>query len=754
MLVTRRKMLGLSASAAASAGLLALAGCNNGGDQGGDQGGTTNQGGSKTLVVATNGLEAKFSPLFASSAADQDVVSYVCPLLINSDRMGTPIMNGIEGETIEYNGTDYTYYGPADITETMNDDGTVDYTVKLREDLKWTNGNPVTVDDLIFTMYSLVDPTYNGSATTYSVDIKGLDAYRSGMSTLSSLIGAAGRDNTDFSLWTEDQQTAFWAAVDDGGTKFAQSIVDYVMENKGTTGVVDSATQWGYELPEGATATDFFVAIAENYSWDFTACEAETAGTSLESLMPADVYNMSTEGVATGESADYVEGIQRVDDYTMKVTTNTFQSNAIYQLGFNIASLAYYGNKDEYDFDAHKFGFPKGDLSAAREKISQPMGFGAFVFSDYSDGTVRLTANPDYFLGAPKVENLNLVESQEADMVTGLQSGNLDVSTPSYSMEVADQVADINGSDDLDGSVITTRLHDFRGYGYVGISADRVSVAGEKDSDASKALRKAIATVVAAYRAQGINSYYGETASVIEYPISTSSWAAPTVTDAGYRIAYSQDAQGNDIYTDGMSDDEKFAAAKAAALTWFEAAGYTVADGKVTAAPAGAKMEYECKIGGGGNGDHPSFLVLTNAAAALEEIGFKLSVDDMANASDLFAAYQSGQADMWCAAWQSTADPDMYQLYDSEGSTNYYQISDPQLDELIIAARTSNDEEVRRPMYLEAMNIILDWGVEIPVYQRSEAAMFATQRINIDSIAKDQTPYWPWNSEIEKVEVK
>lgn len=42
--------------------------------------------------------------------------------------------------------------------------------------------------------------------------------------SLSSLIAAAGEDNTDFSLWTEDQQTAFWAAVNDGGTAFAQEI--------------------------------------------------------------------------------------------------------------------------------------------------------------------------------------------------------------------------------------------------------------------------------------------------------------------------------------------------------------------------------------------------------------------------------------------------------------------------------------------------------------------------------------------------
>ena len=44
---------------------------------------------------------------------------------------------------------------------------------------------------------------------------------------------------------------------------------------------------------------------------------------------------------------------------------------------------------------------------------------------------------------------------------------------------------------------------------------------------------------------------------------------------------------------------------------YFEAAGYTVANGQITAAPAGAKMEYQINIGASGNGDHPSFQTLT-----------------------------------------------------------------------------------------------------------------------------------------------
>ncbi len=102
-------------------------------------------------------------------------------------------------------------------------------------------------------------------------------------------------------------------------------------------------------------------------------------------------------------------------------------------------------------------------------------------------------------------------------------------------------------------------------------------------SQASKDLRKAIMTVIAAYRDEGIDSYHGDTATVINYPISNTSWAAPSVTDDGYQIAYSTDVDGNEIYTTDMKSEDKYAAALQAALGYFEAAGYTVANGQITA---------------------------------------------------------------------------------------------------------------------------------------------------------------------------
>ena len=718
---------------------------------------TTEETNTTPLVVSVEqGLEGKFSPYFYLSNADNKIVTLTQVQLLTIDRVGNPVLNGIEGETRSYNGTDYTYYGPADIVITENDDGSVTYDVTMRDDIVFSDGETANIDDVIFGLYVYLDPTYDGNATMYSLPIKGLEEYRSGMEPLYKLLMAAGQDNTDFTNWDEATQTAFWTeGLPAAGEAFAQSICDYVVSegyNAAEDSVAAKAANWGYELAEDATMADFFNAMLEAYEGDYaTLSDTEVASGSLWSYLdPA-----YTVGISTGDSAPNISGIERTGDYSMRITTTEVDATMIYQLQLPIAPMHYYGDESLYDYENNSFGFPKGDLSIVKEKTSTPMGAGPYQFKEYTNGVVYYESYDGYYLGAPKIKYFNYMETSEANMITGIQAGTLDIAEPSYSTDVANQVTDINGGDDsLDGPVITTRMYDFLGYGYVGINPNNVKVGDDPASEASRNLRKALGTIISVYRDEGIDSYYGETASVINYPISNTSWAAPQVTDDGYQVAYSVDVNGQPIYTDGMSTDDKYAAAKTAALGYLEAAGYTVENGKVTAAPEGAKLRYQVDIGGGGQGDHPTFLILKNAATALAEIGMELYINDFANANDLYAAYQTGASELWCAAWGAATDPDMFQLYHSEGSTNYYQISDPELDELIEAGRMSTDQTYRKGLYKAAMEIIMDWGVEIPIYQRSECYLFSTEHVDISTLPTDMTPYWNALNEIEKLALK
>ena len=729
------------------------------------------------LVVGYAAFNEKFSPFFSETEYDQDVWVMTSLGLLNSDRQGQIIMNGIEGETHAYNGTDYTYYGPADCEIVENADGTVDYNFTMRDDIVFSDGEKVTIDDVIFSMYVLCDPTYDGNSTLYAVPIQGMAAYRSGMTTLAKALAAAGRDNTDFTYWTEEQQTKFWDNIDKGLVPFAQGIVDACVEagaaDEGDVAAAGAA--WGFS-GEAKTVEDLALEIGNQYGWSFSAMEKEVGNSdALADMMDEDVYaDYPTIGVKTGDSAANISGIKKTGDYSMTVTLDKVDATAIYQLGVTIAPMHYYGDPSLYDYDNNQFGFPKGDLSSVRAKTTSPMGAGPYKYIKYEDGVVYFEANDSYFLGAPKTKYLNFQQCMsDDDKLNGVITGTIDIADPSFSNDTVEAIEKANGGE-LDGDKITTNTVDNLGYGYLGMSAACVNVGGDPGSEASKDLRKAFATVFSVYRNVAIESYYGERASVINYPISNTSWAAPQPTDDGYKVAFSVDVNGNDIYTSDMTAEQRYDAALQAALGYFEAAGYTVEDGKLTAAPEGAKLEYEVQIPADGSGDHPSFMMISEASKALATIGMNLIVTDLSDSSGLWDGIDARQVDMWCAAWSATVDPDMYQIYYSDvadhngdpgigknpyggpaqgGSNKMYCIADADLDNMILTARESLDQSYRKTMYKACLDIVVDWAVEVPVYQRQNAIIFSTERVNMSTMTPDITTFYKWYAEIENIEL-
>ena len=728
------------------------------------------------LVVGYSPFNQKFSPFFSETAYDQDAMAMTQLGLLTSDRTGAIVLKGIEGETIEFNGTPYTYYGPADLEITENEDGTVFYDFKLREDLVFSDGEPLTVDDVIFSMYVLCDPTYDGNSSLSAQPIQGMAEYRSGVDTLLNLLYNAGRENTDFTYFTEEQQTEFWANYDAATVALAQEITDYCLANYADNGAVDvstSAALWGFEVAEGGTVEDFAAALEEAYGADIVGMiNTENAGSAPEDLFPG-VSTLATTGVQTGESAPSITGIQKIDDYNLRVVLTKVDATAIYQLGVTIAPMHYYGDASLYDYENNSFGFPKGDLSTVRAKTTQPMGAGPYKFIKFENGVINYEANENYFKGCPKTKYVNFVETTaDDDKLNGVVTGTIDITDPSFSKDTVAAIEAANGGE-LDGAVITTDTVDNLGYGYIGQNAMNVKVGDDPASEESKALRKAFATIFSVYRDVAIDSYYGDRAAVINYPISNTSWAAPRPADDGYAVAFSVDVNGDPIYTSDMTAEQKYEAALQAALGWFEKAGYTVEDGKLTAAPEGAKLEYTFWIPGDGTGDHPAFMIVNEAKNALETIGMNLIIKDLTNSSELWDNLDAIQVEMWAAAWGATVDPDMNQIYfadvangpstesgknpmggPAQGGSNYeYCIADPELDELIVAARASTDQAYRKAMYKACLDIVIDWAVETPIYQRQNAIIFSTERVNRNTVTPDITTFYGWMNEVENIEL-
>ena len=718
--------------------------------------------GDTTIVYATSTFGQKFSPFFVTTAYDQEIVDLTQGTICATDRGGAVINDGIEGQDVVYNGTSYNYKGHGDIEVVQNADGSVDYNITMRDDVKFSDGTPATIDDLIFYMYVVSDPTYDGSATLYALPIEGMADYRGGMDSRGNVIFAAGEEGyEETDLYTEDQYNAFWDYYNNNaGADFAQEIVDYCISN-GYNAAGDSvaacAANWGFELEEGATAQDFWDTIVASYDSAEEAESVESAGSTRLQLTIAALGAEYETGVSTGETADHISGIIKTGDYSLTIHMTEYDAPAIYQIaGAFITPIHYYGDPSLYDYDNNSFGFVKGDLSGIKAKNSEPLGCGAYSFEGYSNGVVTLKANPYYYQGQPKTDYLLFQESVDSDYVPGIVTGSFDIAVPSISDDVVKAIKDAN-SGDLVGDTITTVLVDYRGYGYLGINADLVNVNGEPGSEASKNLRKGFMTLFSVYRDTVINSYYGDRAGVIQYPISNTSWAAPQPADEGYVTAYSVDVDGNAIYDASMNEEQRYEAAKEAAIGFFKAAGfnYDEATGQFT----DFTETYEVMIPGQGQQDHPAYGVAVAASEVLEGMGIKLQVNDVGT-SVWNNALESNTAMMWAAAWQATQDPDMTQVYSSENAhgngtnSNHYAVDDAELDELIAAGRASADTEERKAIYKEAMELIMDWGCELPLYQRKDCTTFSTERIDIDTIAQDMTPYWVWHAEIHTMATK
>ena len=717
-----------------------------------------------TLVYATSTFGQKLSPFFATTAYDMEVVDLTQAPLLAADRGGAVIYNGIEGEDVDYNGTDYHYDGLGNVEVVQNDDGTVDYNLTMRDDIVFSDGVPATIDDVIFSFYVLVDPTYDGSSTIYALPIEGMEEYRSGMDARGNVIFADGEGDgyVENELYTAEQYDTFWKFYnEESGAAFAQEIVDYCISN-GYNAADDSvaacAANWGFELAEDATAYDFWNTILEAYGGDTAeAEEVESAGSTRLGLTLAALGAEFQAGVSTGDGAPNVSGLTRTGDYSMTLHMTQFDATAIYNVGFTVAPLHYYGDEALYDYENNSFGFVKGDLAGVKAKNTQPLGAGPYVFDNYANGVVTLRANENYYKGAPVTEVLLMQESVDSDYVPGIVTGTYDVAQPSINDATVLAIKDANSNDELVGDTLTTVLVDYRGYGYLGINADLVNVDGEPGSDASKALRKGFMTLFSVYRDTVINSYYGDRAAVIQYPISNTSWAAPKPADEGYMTAYSVDVDGNPIYDASMSQEDKYAAAKEAAIGYFKAAGFTFdeAAGKFT----DVTETYEVMIPGQGTQDHPAYGVAVAASEVLDSLGIKLQVNDVGT-SVWNNALESNTAMMWAAAWQSTVDPDMTQVYSSANAhgngtnSNHYSVDDAALDELIVAGRSSADTEYRKSVYKNAMEIIMDWGCELPLYQRKDCSVFSSERVDTDTIPSDMTPYWGWYAEVETLAVK
>lgn len=704
------------------------------------------------LTVGYAALDGKYSPFYASSEADRDVVDMTQLRLLSVDRNGQVVTNGIKGETIAYSGTDYTYTGPADVVIITHEDGTVDYQFTLRQDLRFSDGKPLTANDVVFTMYVLCDPTYDGPVDFASLPISGLSNYRRGMTAKWKLMmkdtPSSAAEGSPDGYYTAAEAMAFWATFNRAGEAFAKSIVDsYLEDRKGST-VQGVAALLGYtDLPETAQAIDLFNAIVDRRGYDVKAIDREQKTLSFEELLVSYLDESQRKGVKTGDAAREIAGIKKTGTYSFTVTLDYLDANALSQFCFAIAPLHHYGNSGLYNEQKNMFGFHKGDLSSIRRKNSAPLGAGPYYLTHQWAGLVGFKANDTYYRGRPQIDEITFRKSVEGNKIAALQNKELGLSVVDLGTEATTAIERANGGV-LNGDVMSVRTVDDTGFGYLGMAADGVKVGEEPDSEASRHLRTGLLMAFSHYRQLSMENHYGSLITLPGLPFAD--------TDELYMI----DAEGQPLNFLADPTEDRDALVRETILGHLNAAGYTVENGKVIAAPEGASLKFTVVFGGSGGRKHPAYLMLTKAQELLGDIGIRLLIEDASSESNvrMQAADESGK--IWCVERRVSTPADMYTYYFSgdgtypAGGAQYLtEITDEKLNALLLQARAETDEAKRLKLYAACADLVKAQAVELPLYHRRQAVVVRSDAINAGTLAKDMTGYYGWIREIESLRV-
>lgn len=121
------------------------------------------------FVIMTEQLDGLFNPFFYTAAADGTIVSMTQISMLTA--------NYVNGEVqVAYGDNEAVVTKDLEIVE--NADGTVSYYFVLKNGIKFSDGHPLTMEDVLFNYYVYLDPVYTGSNTLYSTDILGLSEYR------------------------------------------------------------------------------------------------------------------------------------------------------------------------------------------------------------------------------------------------------------------------------------------------------------------------------------------------------------------------------------------------------------------------------------------------------------------------------------------------------------------------------------------------------------------------------------------------
>jgi len=441
-------------------------------------------------------------------------------------------------------------------------------------------------------------------------------------------------------------------------------------------------------------------------------------------------YNVAHEHNADGTP-------KNANEYdVLQITVEGTDPKAIYNFGFSVTPAHYYTadsehpNGREIDIANNKFGVEYANSNFQSNTIKSlahvevPMGAGAYMASNRDNGDnpsgndfvsgniVYYKANPN-FMFEVKTEKLRLQVVSPSDALDVLASGAVDFVTPQFTQANATRLNQMASSG-------YAKLSAWQlGYGYIGINAGKV-----ENVNIRRAIMSAMNTSLS------LEYYNAGTCKNIDWPMSMMNWAYPYESDGK---TSKQNGHDYTQWNEKLGDE----GAKAKIKDYMDAAGVTNAAGD-------DRLEVTFTIAGASITEHPTYEVFKHASELLNGMGWRVTVRADSQA---LTKLSTGSLEVWAAAWGSTIDPDMYQVYHKNSTatsvyawgyreikadtTLYSYESDiiGKLSEIIDDARETMDQDERTELYETAMGYVLDLAVELPVYQRQNLYAYNSKRV-------------------------
>ncbi len=125
----------------------------------------------RPLVMSLSQPDGVFNPFFSTALPDSTVISMTQVSMLSSDEKGNVVCGDNEPTVVKDYRTVLKHDANGDVETTT-------YEFIIKNGIKFSDGTPLTIKDVLFNLYVYLDPAYTGSSTIYSTDIVGLKNYR------------------------------------------------------------------------------------------------------------------------------------------------------------------------------------------------------------------------------------------------------------------------------------------------------------------------------------------------------------------------------------------------------------------------------------------------------------------------------------------------------------------------------------------------------------------------------------------------